>query len=97
MAGIVQLSIFLAFTHEGDQSSRTAIEAGVAAILSYLAPVPRDMLIHVISMIPTIVLLEGALSTVINDLQNSGLCQWYRILCVDGVIFAVTHGSPPLC
>jgi stage V sporulation protein SpoVS len=100
MEGIVRLSNFLAFTHDGDQSSRTAIEAGVAAILSDLAPVPRDMLIHVISMIPATVLLEGSLCTVVNDLQNSGLAgfgkkDFLELLCVGGALTAIANGSLP--
>jgi stage V sporulation protein SpoVS len=100
MEGIVRLSNFLAFTHDGDQSSRTAIEAGVAAILSDLAPVPRDMLIHVISMIPATVLLEGSLCTVVNDLQNSGLAgfgkkDFWELLCVGGALTAMANGSLP--
>ena len=95
MSGIVRLSNFLAFTADGDASCRTTIDAGVAFILSALTSVPRDMLIQVVSKIPASVLLEGALCTVVQQLQNSDLDQWYRLLIVDGAITAIASGSLP--
>ena len=95
MSGIVRLSNFLAFTADGDASCRTTIDAGVAFILSALTSVPRDMLIQVVSKIPASVLLEGALCTVVQQLQNSDLDQWYRLLIVEGAITAIASGSLP--
>ena len=95
MSGIVRLSNFLAFTADGDASCRTTIDAGVAFILSDLTSVPRDMLIQVVSKIPASVLLEGALCTVVQQLQNSDLDQWYRLLIVEGAITAIASGSLP--
>ena len=95
MSGIVRLSNFLAFTADGDASCRTTIDAGVAFILSALTSVPRDMLIQVVSKIPASVLLEGALCTVVQQLQNSDLDQWYRILVVEGAMTAIASGSLP--
>ena len=95
MSGIVRLSNFLAFTADGDASCRTTIDAGVAFILSALTSVPRDMLIQVVSKIPASVLLEGALCTVVQELQNSDLDQWYRLLIVEGAITAIASGSLP--
>ena len=95
MSGIVRLSNFLAFTADGDASCRTTIDAGVAFILSDLTSVPRDMLIEVVSKIPASVLLEVSLCTVVQQLQNSDLDQWYRILVVEGAMTAIASGSLP--